>query len=739
MSERTSQAARTLGGIADRLAELFSSGDFDSDESRRLTAALQPLSRVLRAVERLARSDRVEAWRDVRAAVDAAPRNGLVHALASRLLYVLGDVRHALDAAQAAWDLGVVSAGMLRYHQARDLGRYDLACGALEDVLRLQERTPSAGISDHVFDFALEHLLALYFDHHHDAAAAETLHRYFPLARTSFAIGLQAARIYDRRGEEENARSAMRDALRVRPSDAPSLLKAATILLEIGAFDEARAVYESLLEGPAAAPVAVEALGQLALWTGDTQRALHYADKLAGSVADGAAKRIRAAALVLRGDCRRAVPLLDAALRVDVHDAEAHLWRAEALLRLGERQEAAAGADRSRQYGYSFAAAAIHLLAALPPTRWRDILRRRAAWAGVLEDLGRRVTGGMHGAVFHAQQELSAELAALVPAAAELLNTTTTSQLAGVLERALAVMHGNRTRLGTWVRPDGALARVPPTAAPRLLSREAFELITVAPADESFRRLDALAERFPDSSMPVVHRGELHLWLGHYAEARADLERAIAIRRQTRWAWYGLAWLDIVTGDPERGLATCAQGIEVMSNTEGPPAFGCRGEAYRLLGRLDEAREQLQRSCELNPTRLSAWVDLALVHGAAGDHERQAAVFGRLARVAPPLVSHAALELGEDVFTSVVLAAPVGEDPSVARIRPATINRLLAHVLVMMRGNRASTLMTYFTADGRMHHVPRYGGQQSSRAGGQHSVERLRTVVLRALSLGDRR
>jgi tetratricopeptide (TPR) repeat protein len=357
----------------------------------------------------------------------------------------------------------------------------------------------------------------------------------------------------------------------------------------------------------------------------------------------------------------------------------------------------------------------------------------------VPEDPGRRATGEVDGAVFHAQQELSAELTALVPDAVELLSTTmTTSQLAGLLEHALAVMHGNRTPLGTWVRPDDTLARLPPTTAPRLLSREAFELIRVAAADESFRRLDALAERFPDSSMPVVHRGELHLWLGNYAEARADLEHAVAIRRQTRWAWYGLAWLDIVAGDPERGLATCAQGIEVMSNTEGPPAFACRGEAYRLLGRLDEAREQLQRSCELNPTRLSAWVDLAIVHGAAGDHEQQAAVFGRLVRAAPALVSHAARELGEDVFTSVVLAAPVGEDTSVARILPAMIHRVLEHVLVMMRGNRASSLVTYFTADGRMHHVPRFGGQHSSPAAAQHAVDKVRTVVLRALDGGVR-
>ena len=723
-SEDRSHGARRAVRAADRLVELLSAGDFDSDESRGLTVALQPLSLVLRAVERLARSARVAAWHDLRAAVAAAPHDGLLQALASRLLYALGDFGRALAAARTAWDLGVASAGMLRYHQARDLGRYDLACGALADVLRSRERRPSAGSSDHVFDFALEQLLALYFDHHHDSAAAAVLDLYVSSARDSFAIALQAARIYDRCGEVEKAQRSLRDALRRQPSDAASLRAAGTILLEVGAFDEARALYESLRAGPAAV-AAVEALAELALWRGDTHRALDHANELAGSGVDSAADRIRAAVLVLRGDHRRALPLLDAALRVDADDAEAHLWRAEALLRLGKREDAAAAAYRSLGYGYSFAAAAIHLLAALQPTRWRDILRTPTA--ATREE----------GPVLHAQQELSAELSALVPDAARRLHAATPRRLADVLERALAALRGNRTRLGTWVRPDGTLARVPPTAAPRLLSRATFESIRIGSPDESFRRLDALAARFPDSSMPIVHRGELHLWLGHYAEARADLERAIAIRRETRWAWYGLAWLDVITGDPERGLATCARGIEVMRNTEGPPAFGCRGEAYRLLGRLDEAREQLERSCALNPTRLSAWVDLALVYGAAGAHERQAAVLGRLARAAPALVSHAALELGDDVFADVVLAAPLEEGVAAPPTAPHAIDRLLDRVLVMMRGNRASSLITYFTADGSMHHVPRHGGRSPSAAGGRHAVERVRTVLVRALAGRD--
>jgi tetratricopeptide (TPR) repeat protein len=197
--------------------------------------------------------------------------------------------------------------------------------------------------------------------------------------------------------------------------------------------------------------------------------------------------------------------------------------------------------------------------------------------------------------------------------------------------------------------------------------------------------------------MPLVHRGELHLWVGRYDEARADLDAAIARCPQTRWAWYGLACLDLIAGDPERALATCARGIRVMDNTEGPVAYLYRGEAYRLLGRLAEARAQLLRSCTLHPTRLSAWINLALVHGAAGDHSARLAVFRHLAQAAPHFVAEAAAELGDQVFEAAVLTA---SNPGADVLDP-----LLRGMLAMMRGNRASGCVTYFTSRGRMRYV----------------------------------
>jgi tetratricopeptide (TPR) repeat protein len=282
------------------------------------------------------------------------------------------------------------------------------------------------------------------------------------------------------------------------------------------------------------------------------------------------------------------------------------------------------------------------------------------------------------------------------------------------------------------VRDDGSLARLPQSTSVRAAARQAMELIKVASPAETLRRLDELAARFPDSAMPLVHRGELQLWLGNYAEARADLEGAIAVHRQTRWAWYGLACLDLIDGEPARALDTCAAGIAVMYNTEGPAAFLYRGEAYRLLGRLEEARRQLQLSCESNPTRLSAWVNLALAHGAAGDRAAQRQLFQQLVHRAPALLSEAASGLGEEAFRAAVIQGyfdPRGQAPP-----PEVIDRVLEQVLRMMRGNRSSSCVTYFTEDGQLRHVPQdvtgihFDGPTEERA-----LARMAQVLRRAI------
>jgi tetratricopeptide (TPR) repeat protein len=402
---------------------------------------------------------------------------------------------------------------------------------------------------------------------------------------------------------------------------------------------------------------------------------------------------------MLRGDPAGALTLLDQVVAASPRDSEALLWRAEAHFRLGDREAAIADAERSHQVAFSFGARAIRLLAALRPG------------------------GETYDATW---QELQGELLALCPDAGETLARNRSDEVAAVIERALVASRGNRTPRATGVRDDGTLIPLR-SASIRRASRRAMELVKTAPAAVALERLDALVQGFPRSAMPLVHRGELRLWLGDYAAARADLEASIAVQRRTRWAWFGLACLDLLHGDPAQALATCAEGIRVMQGTEGPVAGLYRGEAYRLLGRYDEAAAQLEQARALNPTRLSAWINIALVHAATGERAAQAEIVGHLARVAPALLAEAAATLGDEVFDAVVLGGPLAGRPAAD---PEMLDRTLAEALRMMRGNRSSSLVTYFTADGVLRHVPQASAPSAHDR--RRALARLRAILTRA-------
>lgn len=661
---------------------------------------------------RLARDDRRGAWQAVRRAMAGAPDDPLVCVLAAQLFWLLGDHAAALAASGRAVELGMPTALAVHANLAHDAGWY-------HEEAAMLDRQLAASPNPAELARLLERRVRLAVDHRDTGAAVAVLDRYLPHAEPAPLFLLQAARVYRQAGDAMRADAAVRRAL-AAPLSGPVAAQAAPVLIELGAFDEAGALYAALADDPAHGAAAREALARLCLWRGDLTGARAHACHLPPEGA--AAHRIAGALAVLGGDPGAAMPLLDAALRADPRDGEAYCWRAEAHLRLGRRDAACDDADRSLQYGAPWAARVVRMLAVIPVQRgMRAILRR---WGARLRRDGRPA-----GALESTREELRAELTATAPVAARALAMERSDLLVEAFEQSLAALRGNRTPTSTFVRSDGTLALVPASESPRTLSRQALELIRVATPEATFRVLDALAARFPRSSMPVVHRGELHLWLGHYDEARADLEAAIAIRRQTRWAWYGLTWLDILTGDPERALAICAEGIRVMNNTEGPVAMICRGEAYRRLGRLDAARAELERSNALFPSRLSAWVNLALVHGAAGDGAAQRAAMRHIVQAAPTLVSTAAAELGEDVLEHVMVARawfePGPPDP--------VLERVLHHILVMMRGNRASGLITWFTRDGVLHHVPiaRVSERDAAQAAA-HMLARIERVLTRA-------
>ncbi|RLB54708.1 MAG: hypothetical protein DRJ42_08430, partial [Deltaproteobacteria bacterium] len=266
--------------------------------------------------------------------------------------------------------------------------------------------------------------------------------------------------------------------------------------------------------------------------------------------------------------------------------------------------------------------------------------------------------------------------------------------------RALGALGGNRT-VRSAVMVDGHLTRLSVRTSPRHASRRALQLIRSASPTRVLAALDEVCARYPDSSLPVCHRGELRLWLGDLPGARADLEAAIGIQPATRWAWIGLTGIETLEGHPEEALATSARGIALMNDTVGNSVYGYRADAEFALQRSDEALRDLEEAVRLSKSRLGAWVSLVAVLDHRGDHGRAAQIFARLLEDAPGLLSDAARELGV-----VLWSAPE------ARVSPSARRAVTDRALSLLGGNRSSTCITYRTSEGRLRLVPRPGGRR---------------------------
>ena len=243
--------------------------------------------------------------------------------------------------------------------------------------------------------------------------------------------------------------------------------------------------------------------------------------------------------------------------------------------------------------------------------------------------------------------------------------------------RALERMTGNRTWTATFVR-DSAL--VPVTIAPsaRLASKYAlWRFVATASTDETERDFDRVHAAHPGVAEPYNYRGELWLYVGDPVRARLCFERALALYPRSRWAFIGLAAVAVLEERPSDALATLAHGIDVAGGP-GPTAYAYRGEAFRLLGRFAEARADLEHAVRTHPTRVGAWVNLGLLRAETGDREGLGLTMEWLRTHAPGLYADAAASNDHERLTE---------------------------MRTLLRGNRASTCVTYFTREGRLRTV----------------------------------
>jgi tetratricopeptide (TPR) repeat protein len=630
------------------------------------------------AAAALAASGRpAEARRELARIAEHAKVAGALLVAAGALHFELGDFQAALaclDRVAAEYPDDAYGAVLLKFRLAMSLGWRRDVIAAGERLLALD---PARAREVHA---ELQRLLA---SEDNCPAALRHWGERVSLEPESSARQWEGAHLFSRLGRFGDVRTCVARALQLGDSTAAAQLEAARVLEGAGAFADAERHALAVARGQPECAEAELLHGELRLWQGDADAVLAAAARVLANDPDcAAAHRLRGGALVLRQRYADALAALDCAIAGDAADAAAHSFRAEALLRLGRLPEARAALERhpSREDTCYWIRSLLLALVAL---------RQRSGIAGWLRALVREFPNLslQPRLLVDANYELRRALCALVPDGEALLSRPGARRRRAVLEAALTALRGNRSdRPTAYDVADGALRYVP-RACPRQASVAVLGLIKTAPPESVVQAFAAVIAEYPDSSLPVCYRGEVHLWLGNYADARADLEAAIAQRATTRWAYYGLASLANVEGDPRGALAVCARSVRVL-RSEAPPIYVHRGEAFRRLGRRDDALRELRLACELGPTRLSARLNLALAEGAAGDGAGETAGYRWLCAHAPGLVSDAGFDLG------------IGEWRTDAGPSRDERRALLEHMLIMMRGNRASSFATWIGRSG---------------------------------------
>ncbi|MEM9191937.1 MAG: tetratricopeptide repeat protein [Myxococcota bacterium] len=525
------------------------------------------------------------------------------------------------------------------------------------------------------------------------------------------AVWMELAHICRRMNDPTAARRAVKRALREEPHDLFYLLEAGAVGLGIADYPLARESFSTALREHPGDAAALEGRATTALRNAELEEAASIAHRLREALPPrSGTERIAGAVALFSGELDSAREHLLAATRLDPKDAEAWVFLGEAELRSGRFEAAGDALHRAGMCADGFLVSA-----------W--ILR-------LLRNIYEGDPDLRFGLGPHRLEEMETALRTIVPGSGPILESGRLDAIREVLEEALRRIGPNRSTALSLPGEQGIGRQPLYVSGPRFDSRKALELVRSAGPKASLAALDKVIAAYPESALPLCHRGELRLWLGDLDGARADLEGSIAQNPQTRWAYIGLTGLDTLAGDNPRALETSAHGIMAMGNTTGAAVHVYRGGAHRRLGQFSEARADLERACELHPSRVGAFFELALLEAAEGHSEAFDALFERLLRQAPGLLSDAARTEGVSFARD-----PDDELSSADRIR------VVERALDLSGGNRSSTCITYRTPEGRLRFVPHY----PHRGRGPHDSDdddrmQAHTLLLRAAGLtGPRR
>ncbi len=624
-----------------------------------------PVSLSLRAVARVQIGRREESQTDIQNALALAPGDSGILRRAAQVYRAFGEPMTSLELLIKAQKDSPPSAGTSYaiFQAGMRMGWYREAFEALEVSLEL---TP---------DRADHHLSAIQLHHNlrDPEKALELSDRLLKTGSQDPGHHHLRADILRDLGRLEEALDEIDAAMTLVKDHADGRLQAADLQITLGALDRAHTNLERAQEmAPEREDIRMER-AQLQLWRGRFDDVRLLTNTIAeDSPEHGRARRTEAACHILEDHLLEARPCIDIALEQDPSDAEALIWLGELLRKEKKYDEAVRIIDKGirASNGYSIASHISRLLTILE--QQMQVLNRVApdAYAELLEFVR----------------------PALPPADRNTQCDGDPSEVRRLLGLAFKAFRGNRTTRQTHVQESGSsLQRLLIRPHSRFAARYTQELIRTRAPEEVLERFEHMLRNYPNEPTVFCHIGELHLWLGNYDQALEGFQDALKITPRVRWAYIGLCAADAMLGNHQQALDWCREGIRVF-----PPAGRTihiyRGEIYRRMERYDEALKELMEGHAITPGRVTGWMNEALTRHALQEELDWSEVWMRVAERAPSIVHDAMLEC--DIHWSV-------KEPDAS-----DVPRLFEHMLQMMRGNRSSDFITYFTAAGGMRFVP---------------------------------
>jgi len=651
-----------------RLLAEMEAGRLDSPTARDSVRQLGALGLLVRAWAHTQRRELTAARRCVDAALTIGGDSATTLLIAAILAVLLREPRTALArlrAASRANPAATHKAVELELHITRRITwmreMHAVARRALTEapLLTCEAHAALAQVfaEADLFDTALEHATRA-------LPAVPSIHQ-----------ALEHAGLAARAWRSDVAMAMVEVALRDSAGDPGVLLAACDILVAIGAFERAKALLHGIIARFPTHSEAMSRLAELHLWEGEDEVASDWAARaLAIDPACPRALRSRGIAELHRQHIQAALKCFETATAVSPRDAQSFVWQARARFALDDPEGGLRALDDAAKIGGNLAAA--------------ELLRFQHEVVRTLR-LGLPSADGRAGLSRQLVEPCLAFLRLIHPDAGTILMSEDGHAQLDLFQQGLDALGANYSSL-TTLRRDGHLRRAHVTFI-RQEAVNALQTIRVLPVPEVREHLQEVIARYPESALPICYRGELEVWLGNTAAARHWLERAIEHTRTTRWAYIGMAACEILERRYDKALEVLALGIERMAGTVGPAVYPHRGEALRHLRRYEEARADLDLALATSPRRLSTWINLALLEAAVGDEAALTRAFEHVRRHASGLIVDAAEEIGETAWHD-------GDRlPSFVAQR-----RLLEHALVMLRGNRATGLVTYFRADGAL-------------------------------------